>query len=146
MHSFDMPVGYSDHTDGASASVMAATLGACVIEKHFTLDRMMKGPDHAASLEPDELRLMIRSIRDIKHYLGSPVKKPTNAEKEIMPLIRKSIVLSRPLLKGEKITLDALSMKRPGTGISPSHYKEVLGKRMRRNVSTDYQLTRKDYE
>lgn len=146
MTSFDVPIGYSDHTEGEAASILAAMLGACVIEKHFTLDCTMKGPDHAASLEPDELHSMVLKIRDIEHYLGSPIKRPTKTERTIMPLVRKSMVAAHALTKGESITLTSIAFKRPGTGISPSRYKEILGKRIKRDVPADHQFKRNDYE
>lgn len=145
MHTFDFPVGYSDHTEGAQASLMAVTLGACLIEKHFTLSKKMEGPDHAASLEPHELADLISSVRDVERFLGSAEKKPTKSEIKMRPVIRKSIVTARAVKRGEKITLDMLRFKRPGTGISPSGYKDVVGKKARRDMPVDHMLTSSDY-
>jgi N-acetylneuraminate synthase len=142
---FKLPVGYSDHTSGIQASLMAATLGAVIIEKHFTLDRNMEGPDHAASLEPGELGELISAIRNVEVLLGSPQKKPTASERRIQPLIRKSIVTARAVKKGEKITLDLLRFKRPGTGISPANYKSVVGKRAKKDLPLDHMLNKTDY-
>lgn len=145
MEKLGVLVGYSDHTEGLEAAVIATTLGACMIEKHLTLDRMMEGPDHAASLEPRELAALISAVRNVEVYLGNPVKRPTLSEKKMLPLIRKSVVTARPIQRGEKITLDMLRFKRPGTGISPSRYKGVVGKKTRRDLPADHMLTSSDY-
>lgn len=145
MRTFQIPVGYSDHSESAQASLMAVTLGACIIEKHFTLDRTMEGPDHAASLEPTELADLISSVRNVERFMGSAQKKPTKSELKILPTIRRSIVTSRPVTKGEKITFEMLEFKRPGTGISPAQYKSVIGKKVRRNLPNDHVLTTSDY-
>lgn len=124
---FSLPVGYSDHTAGISVSIAAAALGACIIEKHFTLDKNMPGPDHKASLEPDELRAMVRAIRDVEKALGSKEKKPSPSEVKNMLVARKSLVAARGIQKGERFSEENLSVKRPGTGISPMRYWDFIG-------------------
>jgi N,N'-diacetyllegionaminate synthase len=132
---FGLPVGYSDHTGGIEVSIAAVALGARVIEKHFTLDRTMEGPDHKASLEPDELSALARAIRHIEQALGTPEKKPGDGELKNRAAARKSIVAARPIQKGEKFTNDNLTVKRPGTGISPLRWDEIIGT----FASRDYQ-------
>jgi len=139
-------VGYSDHTIGLYASKLACNLGAVVIERHFTIDKNLPGPDHKASLSPEELKELVESIRK-KDYdipaekeqliLGSPDKKPTEAEKEIAKLIRKSIVAKVEIPKGTKITRDMLIIKRPGTGIPSKKLNEVTGKIASENIKKD---------
>lgn len=133
-------VGYSDHTMGITVPVMAAALGAMVIEKHFTLDRTMPGPDHTASLEPQELAEMVTAIRNVGTALGSYAKKPTRSEKEIMKLVRKSIVANQVIKKGVRITKDMLTIKRPGTGLSPAQITQILGKRTKKHIPKDQLL------
>jgi len=125
---FGMPVGYSDHTPGIAIPVAAVALGAIIIEKHFTLDRNLPGPDHKASLEPDELNQMVNSIREVELALGSSIKQPAPSEIGNRTVARKSLVASRNIRKGEPYTQDNLAAKRPGDGISPIHYWEWLGK------------------
>lgn len=132
-----LPVGYSDHTKGVEISVAAVAMGAVVIEKHFTLDRNMEGPDHAASLEPLELKAMVSAIRNTEAAFGDGVKKPSPAEVSNMPVVRKSIVAAHPIGVGDVLTVDNLTTKRPGTGISPMHWNEVLGKVATRAYSPD---------
>ena len=134
---FGCPVGYSDHTPGIEVPIAAAALGAVVIEKHFTLDRNMEGPDHKASLEPDELAAMVRSIRTIERAMGDGVKKVSPSERKNIAIARKSIVARRPIKKGETLTEENLAVKRPGTGISPMHWFEVLGTRAVRDFGED---------
>ncbi|WP_348653132.1 N-acetylneuraminate synthase [uncultured Sulfurimonas sp.] len=124
---FDIAYGYSDHTLGIEVDIAAVTLGATVIEKHFTLDNTMDGPDHKASLEPDELIAMVKSIRNIELALGSSVKKPSNSEKPNMKIARKSIVASCNIKEGELFSKDNLAIKRPGNGISPMRWDELIG-------------------
>lgn len=124
---FGTKVGYSDHTQGIEVPVAAVALGACVIEKHFTLDRSLPGPDHAASLEPDELALMVKSIRNVEKALGSGSKQVSPSERKNMAVARKSIVASRPILQGEIFSESNLTVKRPGTGISPMRWDEIIG-------------------
>lgn len=135
--SFKVNIGYSDHTPGIEVPIAALALGAKVIEKHFTLDKNLPGPDHKASLEPFELKEMVRTIRNIEKALGSGIKKPSNIEKKNIPIARKSIVASKNIQEGEVLTIDNLTVKRPGTGISPMRWEEVLGRRSVRNFSED---------
>ena len=120
-------VGYSDHTLGVEISVAAVALGATVIEKHFTLDRTLPGPDHSASLEPKELKAMVSAIRNIENAMGDGVKKPSESEKRNIPIARKSIVAKKPIIKGERFSKDNLTIKRPGTGISPMEWDDLMG-------------------
>jgi len=141
---FKLPVGFSDHTCGIAAALAAAAMGASVIEKHFTLDRRMRGPDHKASLEPDELRDMISLIRQIEKTLGSPLRKLTRGEEQIKKLVRKSIVSRIDIARGAKISSDMLGVKRPGTGIAPENLNRVLGKTAKRNIRRDTLISFKD--
>lgn len=127
-NAFGTVVGYSDHTPGIEVAIAAATLGGKVIEKHFTLDKNMEGPDHKASLNPSELESMISSIRNIEEALGSGIKEIAISEKENIRAARKSIVASKEIKKGEAFTEENLTVKRPGTGISPMHWDEVIGR------------------
>lgn len=137
-------VGYSDHTLGDQVAVMAVTLGVCVVEKHLTLDKNMKGPDHKASATPDEFKLMVQKIRNVETILGSSKKKPVKAELKYIPVIRKSIVANRNIKKGEKLTRQNLAIKKPGTGIPPKYWDKILGKTARRSISNDSLLERED--
>ncbi len=134
---FGVRVGYSDHTDGIEVPVAAVALGAQVIEKHFTLDRNMPGPDHKASLEPAELHAMVRSIRNIEQALGSSKKEPSAGERKNMAAARKSIVAACPISKGDLFTVENLTVKRPGTGISPLRWDDIIGTFATRNYTTD---------
>lgn len=134
----NLPVGYSDHTLGITVPIMATALGACVIEKHFTLSRKMSGPDHAASLEPLELKQMVKAIREAELALGTGVKKPTKTEKEYQKVDRKSIITKSTIKNGVKITEDMLCIKRPGSGIEPKFLNKVIGKKVKRNLKKDY--------
>lgn len=124
---FDLEVGYSDHTKGIEVPVAAVALGATVIEKHFTLDRNMEGPDHKASLEPDELAIMVQSIRHIEKALGKGDKTPSPSEKKNIAVARKSIVAKRMIKAGEELTEENITVKRPGSGISPMKWFDVIG-------------------
>ncbi len=124
---FGVEVGYSDHTKGIEVPIAAVALGATVIEKHFTLDRNMEGPDHKASLEPDELKAMVSAIRHIEQALGDGYKKISNSERRNIAIARKSIVAAYHIKKGEPLTEQNITVKRPGTGISPMHWEEVIG-------------------
>lgn len=134
---FNVPVGYSDHTKGIEIPVAAVAIGATVIEKHFTLDRNMKGPDHKASLEPDELKSMISAIRNIEIAMGDGEKKPADSEVKNMDIARKSIVANRNINKGEVFTEKNLTVKRPGNGISPMRWFEVIGQIAIRDFKED---------
>lgn len=130
-------IGYSDHTLGIEVPIAAVTLGAKIIEKHFTLDRTMFGPDHKASLEPSELKTMILAIRNIERALGSEIKQPTAREKEISAIARKSIVAKQDIKKGEFFTEENLTVKRPGTGLSPMKWDRVIGKKAKTDFKRD---------
>ena len=130
-------VGYSDHTLGIEVPSAAVALGATVIEKHFTLDRTMPGPDHAASLEPDELKAMVAAIRNIEKAMGDGVKKPSHSEIKNIPIARKSIVAKKIIKKGERFSEENLTVKRPGTGISPMEWDAFLGKSADREYQMD---------
>ena len=131
------PVGYSDHTQGIEVSVAAVSLGAEVIEKHFTLDKTMEGPDHKASLEPNELRAMVKAVRNIERALGNGLKVPSESEKMNIEVARKSIIAARDIRKGEIFTEENLTTKRPGTGICPMMWNEILGTEARRDFMED---------
>jgi N,N'-diacetyllegionaminate synthase len=130
-------VGYSDHTLAIQVPIMAVTLGAVVVEKHFTLDKTLPGPDHKASLEPDELTEMITTIRDVHRILGSYEKKPTSSEKSIMDLVRKSIVAREDIKKGSILEEQMLIIKRPGTGLAPEKIGSLIGKKTKRDIKKD---------
>lgn len=134
---FKLPIGYSDHTIGIEVSIAAVAMGATVIEKHFTLDRNMEGPDHKASLEPEELKTMVSAIRKIQAALGSGEKKPAESEIKNMRIARKSIVAKKNILKGERFTEENLTVKRPGNGISPMRWFEVIGQMAIRDFEED---------
>lgn len=134
---FGKKVGYSDHTKGIEVPVAAVALGACVIEKHFTLDKNMPGPDHKASLEPDELGRMVKNIRNIEIALGDGVKRVSESERKNIAIARKSIVARRNIQEGEILTEENLAVKRPGTGINPMQWMEVLGTRAVRDFNED---------
>lgn len=134
---FGISTGYSDHTTGIEVPIAAVALGATIIEKHFTLDRNMEGPDHKASLEPDELKAMVLAIRNIEKALGDGNKQPSASETPNKNVARKSIVAKNHILKGEILTEDNLTIKRPGGGISPMKWKEVIGTTATRNFSPD---------
>lgn len=134
---FHVKVGYSDHTKGIEVPIAAVTLGATVIEKHFTLDKNMEGPDHKASLEPDELKAMVSAIRNIEQAIGTGVKTASASEKKNIGVVRKSIVAACPIKKGDTFTEENLTVKRPGTGISPMRWEEVIGKRATRDYEED---------
>ena len=126
-NTFDIAYGYSDHTLGIEVDIAAVALGACCVEKHFTLDKMMEGPDHKASLEPHELKSMIKAIRNIELALGSCVKKPSKSEIPNMQIARKSIVAKIEIKKGDKLSEENITIKRPGNGINPMRWDEVVG-------------------
>jgi N,N'-diacetyllegionaminate synthase len=132
---FSVKVGYSDHTQGLEVPVAAVALGARVIEKHFTLDRKLAGPDHGASLEPDELRSMVRAIRNIESALGDGIKQPSPSERKNLVAVRKSIFSAQNIRTGDLFTEEALTVKRPAEGLSPMLWDQVIGKRAPRNYS-----------
>lgn len=134
---FSVPIGYSDHTRGIEIPIAAVAMGATVIEKHFTLDRNMEGPDHKASLEPDELKAMVSAIRNVEVSIGRSEKQPVESEKKNMDVARKSIVANFPIKKGEVFTEKNITVKRPGNGISPMKWFEVIGQSAIRDFEED---------
>jgi N,N'-diacetyllegionaminate synthase len=140
-HRFKLPVGFSDHTLGITASIASAALGAVLIEKHFTLDTSLPGPDHKASLEPDELKEMVRAIRDVEKALGDGIRKLTEDEERIKKVARRSIVAKVRIPKGTIITEDMLDLKRPGVGIEPKYLNDIIGKRAKKDIKPDELVT-----
>lgn len=139
-NTFGIPTGYSDHTPGIEVPVAATALGAAVIEKHFTLSRSLPGPDHVASLEPDELSRMVKEIRNVASALGSPLKRVSPSERKNMPAARKSIVAATDIKEGEAFTEKNLTVKRPGDGISPMLWDKIIGRKATRDFSKDSQI------
>ena len=133
----DVAVGYSDHTLGIEVDIAAVAMGATIIEKHFTIDKTMDGPDHKSSINPEELKAMVSSIRNIEKALGSSIKKPSKSEKPNIIMARKSIVASKSIKKGELFTENNLTTKRPGTGLSPMEWDSVIGKVAKRDYQID---------
>jgi len=131
---FGVAVGYSDHTTGIEVPIAAVALGATVIEKHLTLDRNLAGPDHKASLEPDEFAAMVCAIRNIEQAMGDGIKRPSTSEAKNKPIARKSLVAAKAIKSGERFTPENLTAKRPGTGITPMRWDEVMG----RTATCDY--------
>lgn len=134
---FKVDVGYSDHTLGIEVPIAAVALGATVIEKHLTLDRNMEGPDHRASLEPDELKAMVKAIRNIERALGNGIKKPSPSELKNKAIARKSIVAAKDIKRGDIFTEDNITTKRPGTGINPMEWNNIIGKVSKRDFKAD---------
>jgi N,N'-diacetyllegionaminate synthase len=134
---FGVAVGYSDHTAGIEVAIAAVALGATVIEKHFTLDKNLPGPDHKASLEPDELKAMVSAIRNIEIALGDGIKRLTPSEARNKPVVRKSLVASKAIKAGEVLSAENITTKRPGTGISPMNWDAVMGRKAVRNFVVD---------
>lgn len=134
---FGLPAGFSDHTLGIDVAIAAAALGACAVEKHFTTDRNLPGPDHRASVEPDELRALVRGVAVANRVLGSGVKQPTACEQENLPLIRKSLVAARDLAAGERLERAMIEIKRPVGGIEPGSLSQVIGRRLVRDLAAD---------
>jgi N-acetylneuraminate synthase/N,N'-diacetyllegionaminate synthase len=141
---FKLPVGYSDHTIGITIPLAAVAMGAKVIEKHFTLDKTMEGPDHAVSADPVDLENLVSGIREIEKSFGTGVKAPTKDEIEMKKSFRKSIVAGVNMKKGETITSEMLSLKRPGTGISPKYFDFIVGRTVKRDITKDDLLSFKD--
>jgi len=133
-------VGYSDHTNGIEVAIAAVAMGAAVIEKHFTLDRSLPGPDHKASLEPDELKAMVKAIRNIEKALGDGIKRPSPSEVKNKSVARKSIVAATTIEKGEMFNEQNITVKRPGTGISPMFWDEIIGRRATKPYLRDEQI------
>jgi len=126
-NTFNIAYGYSDHTLGIEVDIAAVAMGANIIEKHFTLDKTLEGPDHKASLEPDELKAMVKAIRNIELALGSSIKKPSKSEIQNMQVVRKSIVAKTEIKKRDTLTEDNITIKRPGNGINPMRWDEIVG-------------------
>lgn len=137
MTAFQIPTGYSDHTMGTAVSIAAVARGAVIIEKHFTLDRSLPGPDHSASLEPKELKELVEGIRAVERALGSPIKKPNKSELEVKYVAQKSIVAAMEIKKGEIITEEMLTVKRPGGGIKPKYLQFVVGREAKLDIKED---------
>jgi N-acetylneuraminate synthase/N,N'-diacetyllegionaminate synthase len=140
-YAFKLPVGFSDHTREIAIPVAAVALGACVIEKHLTLDRKMPGPDHKASLEPHEFEEMVKAIRNVEKALGDGIKKPTEEEEKIKKVARRSIVAKVNIPKGATITEGMLDVKRPGTGIEPKYMKIIVGRKTKKKIKKDELIT-----
>jgi N,N'-diacetyllegionaminate synthase len=134
---FGVKIGYSDHTQGIEVPIAAVAMGASVIEKHFTLDRCMEGPDHKASLEPDELKAMVRAIRHIDRAMGNGIKKASKSEAKNVTISRKSIVAARQIKAGEIFSADNITIKRPGAGINPMRWDAIIGQVAQRDYSPD---------
>ena len=134
---FGVKIGYSDHTLGTEVSVAAVAMGATVVEKHFTLDRTLPGPDHKASLEPEELKAMVKAIRNIEQALGDGIKRPSPSELKNKPIVRKSLVAAIAIRTGERLSSANVAVKRPGTGLSPMSGDEVLGRTAIRDFAPD---------
>jgi len=139
---FDVPVGYSDHTLGLEIALGAVALGACVIEKHVTLDRTWSGPDHRISLEPAELAALVRGIRHVESALGNGKKVPAQSEFEVAAVARKSLVAARHIPDGCILTEELIAIKRPGTGLSPAMLGWMVGRRVRKEIPAGTVLTR----
>jgi N,N'-diacetyllegionaminate synthase len=142
---FKLPVGYSDHTPGTEVAIAAVALGATVIEKHFTIDRTLPGPDHRASLEPNELEHLVNGIRHIEAALGDGLKVPSPSELKNRNLVRKSLVATKDLKMGDQLMPDDLTAKRPGNGISPKHKALITGSVLRKDINRDRALSWKHF-
>jgi len=134
---FGLPVGYSDHSDGIEIAIAAVAMGAEVIEKHFTLDRALPGPDHAASLEPAQFKQMVAAIRNVESALGNGIKVPAQCERQNILVARKSVVAAHDLPIGHQLRADDLTIKRPGTGISPKFLQALIGHTLRTSIKED---------
>lgn len=143
---FELPVGYSDHTEGNEVAFAAVALGACVIEKHLTLDRNLPGPDHKASLEPAEFAAAVRGIRRVEEALGTGRKEPAASEANTAAVARKSIVLACDVKAGGKLTVELVTLRRPGTGLPPAQLPHVIGRRLRRSLAAGALLALEDLE
>lgn len=143
---FKLPVGLSDHTLGVTIPIAAVALGACVIEKHFTLGTNLPGPDHRASLEPDELKQMVRAIRDVERAKGDGLKKPTKEEEENKKVARRSIVASTDISPGMRITEELVELKRSSFGLAPKHLKDIVGKTAKETIKQGEGITFKKVE
>ena len=140
-NSFGLPIGFSDHTLGIAIPIAAVALGAVLIEKHFTLDKTLPGPDHRASLEPDEFKNMVKAIRDVEKAVGDGEKKLTEEEERIKKVVRRSIIAKVNIPKGKIITEDMLDFKRPGIGLEPRYLNKVIGMKAKKNIKADELVT-----
>jgi len=138
---FQVPVGYSDHTEGVAVAAASVAMGACIIEKHFTLDRSLPGPDHKMSLDPDQLKELVCAVRDAEAALGDGLKRPQPEELPILEVARRSLVASRFIARGEKLSDNNLTLKRPGTGIDPRAFDFVCGRSASVDISSDTLIT-----
>ena len=138
---FGVNAGYSDHTQGIEVAIAAVALGATIIEKHFTLDRNLPGPDHKASLEPQELKAMVEGIRNVERALGDGVKRPSPSELKNKPIARKSLVATKPIIAGEAFSAENIGAKRPGTGLSPMLWDEIVGRTASKDFDVDELIT-----
>lgn len=145
-NAFKLPVGYSDHTPGIEIPIAAVAMGAKVIEKHFTLDKNMEGPDHKASLNPEELKEMVKSIRNVEKSLGDGIKRCMDSEKDTRKVARRSLVAKRDLKAGEVLTEDNIGIKRPGTGIKPKYYNKITGHKINKDIYHDTLFQWEDIE
>ena len=143
---FNFPVGFSDHTIGPEVSIAAVAMGANIIEKHFTLDKKMKGPDHESSIEFIEFRDMIKKIRNVESSFGDGLKKIRSSEKEIALKSRRSLVANRDIKKGEVFTIDMVGIKKPFTGLKPKYLDEIIGQKSKTNIKEDQPITWKNVE
>jgi sialic acid synthase SpsE len=134
---FDLKVGYSDHSEGITVPIAATAIGAILIEKHFTLDKALPGPDHKASLDPGELSTMVKAIRNVEKIMGSGTKGPMSSELKNKSVARKSLIAAKDIKKGENFTEDNMTTKRPGTGISPMKYWHMIGKVAQNDIPRD---------
>lgn len=140
-HAFQIPVGYSDHTMGITIPISAVTLGASVVEKHFTINRQLPGPDHPFALEPNELRTMVQEIRNAERSLGSPIKKRTKSEEEMYKLGRRSIFAVKDIAKGEEVKRETLAILRPGIGVHPRFLEEIIGRIAKVDIKVNTPIT-----
>ncbi|AZT90577.1 N-acetylneuraminate synthase [Caldicellulosiruptor changbaiensis] len=134
---FKLPVGYSDHTEGIEVAIAAIAIGATIIEKHLTLDKKLEGPDHKASLSPNEFKFMVDCIRNVEKAMGNGIKKCTKSEEEIKVKARRSIVAKRKLLRGEEITFEDIEFKRPAIGLQPNEVYKIIGKKVKEDIEED---------
>jgi len=143
---FDCPVGFSDHTGGTEAAPAAVAAGACAIEKHFTLDKRMEGPDHKASLEPAQLKVMVEKIRSSEEMLGDPLREVSAGELENLPLVRRSLVFDRDLPSGTRLEYEHLAAKRPAGGVDPMEFDSYVGRVLNRDVRRDERVSPDDFK
>ena len=136
-NAFGLKTGYSDHSQGLAVTISAVALGACVIEKHFTLDQNMEGPDHKASMDPNGLNALVKSVREVELALGDGIKKVQSSELSNRKFVRKSLVACKAISRGELFTSENLTQKRPGTGLSPMEYWNLIGSRATRSYAVD---------